>query len=379
MKYKQLLYLFIVSTLVAACGGNARKFVIVGSINEMPEQTVMLEQLSANDIISIVDSQRSDKHGKFEISGISPEPGLYRLHFSQNRFILLSIDKGTIKVNSDWNTIENYTISGSPGSESIRTFIGSIREHLIDINTMTLVLDSLKAQRRDSMLAVAQKDFQDMQFHFTEFVERYADTTRYEPNAIFASRMLNTATEASYLELFSQSINRRFPATKMTKDYLEFYSHFSNKTHQTKPTPSGHIDVGSQAPEISMASPDGKMNTLSSLKGKYVLLDFWASWCRPCRNENPNVVAAYQKYKDKNFTVFSVSLDNKKEDWEKAIKDDKLTWTNVSDLKGWSSEAGKLYGIQSIPFNFLIDPTGKIVAHDLRGDQLEAFLQAALK
>ena len=139
--------------------------------------------------------------------------------------------------------------------------------------------------------------------------------------------------------------------------------------------------VGSVAPDFTQNDPAGKPISLSSFKGKYVLLDFWASWCGPCRQENPNVVKAYNEYKNKNFTILSVSLDrpNGKNAWLQAIKDDGLAWNHVSDLQFWNNEAAKLYNVQSIPGNFLIDPTGKIVAKDLRGEELEQKLAQVLK
>ncbi len=112
------------------------------------------------------------------------------------------------------------------------------------------------------------------------------------------------------------------------------------------------------------------MFSLSSLKGKYVLIDFWASWCSPCRQENPNVVKAYQMYKDKGFDILGVSMDQNKKNWLKAIKDDNLTWHHISDLKGWACEGGKLYGVNSIPHSVLIDKEGIIIAKDLRGEEL---------
>ncbi|MBE9582836.1 AhpC/TSA family protein [Mucilaginibacter sp. JRF] len=132
--------------------------------------------------------------------------------------------------------------------------------------------------------------------------------------------------------------------------------------------------VGATAPQFSQADKDGKPIALASFKGKYVLVDFWASWCGPCRNENPNVVKAYNQYKDKNFTILGVSLDSKKEAWLKAVEDDHLEWTQVSDLKYWKNEAAELYGVRAIPQNFLIGPDGKIVAKNLTGDKLSAKL-----
>lgn len=141
------------------------------------------------------------------------------------------------------------------------------------------------------------------------------------------------------------------------------------------------ISIGSIAPDFTQNDPSGKPVSLSSFRGKYVLLDFWASWCGPCRQENPNVVKAYNQYKAKNFTVLGVSLDRPdgKAAWLKAIEDDSLTWNHVSDLKYWNTEAVKLYLVQGIPQNFLIDPTGKIVAKDLRGEELEQTLAKLLK
>ena len=137
--------------------------------------------------------------------------------------------------------------------------------------------------------------------------------------------------------------------------------------------------VGNIAPEISLADPNGKIISLSSLRGKYVLVDFWASWCGPCRGENPNVVAAYEKYKNKNFTVLGISLDEDKASWLEAIKEDKLNWQHISDLKKWESIVVGAYQIEGIPFNVLIDPTGKIIATELRGQALQETLAGVLQ
>jgi peroxiredoxin len=137
--------------------------------------------------------------------------------------------------------------------------------------------------------------------------------------------------------------------------------------------------TGKKVPELALPDTEGKTITLSSFRGKYLLVDFWASWCSPCRQENPNVVRAYQEFKNKNFTILGVSLDKEKDPWIEAIRQDKLEWTQVSDLKYWNSKAVELFKFEGIPFNLLIDPEGKVIAQELRGTDLENKLKEVLK
>ncbi|MBC8153112.1 MAG: AhpC/TSA family protein [Bacteroidetes bacterium] len=185
--------------------------------------------------------------------------------------------------------------------------------------------------------------------------------------ALFATNFLNPETDFPTLDTLARRFEKENPNSPQAKSFIGNMARIRG------------VMVGSEAPEIALNDTTGKAVPLSTLRGKYVLIDFWASWCGPCRQENPNVVRMYNKFKEKGFAIYSVSLDQSKANWVKAIRNDNLTWTHVSDLKYWQSAAAQQYGVQAIPQTFLIDKEGKIIAKNLRGEALEQKLEEVLK
>jgi peroxiredoxin len=296
------------------------------------------------------------------------EPGYYRLNFYNKQMLNLILDKNDIEVNADGNNQQGFfEVKGSPDLDIIR----DVQELQGKINNDPTVVQL----NEDFTTAVKNKDenkVRDLQMKYQQIVKKYNDQiallmVQKAPSlAVINLLQANTLDKDAYYSTYVQvaeKVKREWPAYSQAKDFVTFVNGMKLTA------------IGQPAPEIALPNPEGQVIKLSSLRGKYVLLDFWAKWCGPCRQENPNVVRVYQKYKDKGFTVFGVSLDRKKEDWLQAIKEDNLTWTHVSDLKYWQSDAAKIYNITGIPFSLLLDPNGVIIAKNLRGAALEAKLE----
>jgi peroxiredoxin len=288
----------------------------------------------------------------------------------------LYLDKGELNVIST-GTIKNITVSGSASAAQqqitdIIAGIGKEKEELKKIaaseaykTSETMQDDVLKRSQ-----ALGFKGLIDMyQFAKSHPDNRLSPFTTY---ILMGSPFMSATAKDTLMQLLPPNVK----ADRLGKAIIHLpvmRDSLAKASAAKQMAEAGKIPVGGKAPDFIQHTPQGKAVSLSSFKGKYVLVDFWASWCVPCRNENPNVVKVYNKYKDKGFTVLGVSLDaaSARAAWIKAIASDGLTWTQISDLNGWKSEAAALYGVSSIPQNFLIDPNGVVIGKNLRGDDLQ--------
>jgi peroxiredoxin len=372
----------VTAAVLFSCNNNNDKgnFTLTGEIKSSPDQKIYLEELYFSGKQPEVLDTGEIKNGKFSLSAIAPEDGLYRIRTEEGASSIFINEEN--KISFTGVAISQEPLKGTfsgPANSSLKKLIqhmDSVGMLLANKNRLLEEFSKANVKQDDSIFVATLNEFNSLKDKFTKYSLSYADSAENPMVALFAATM--APVEIDKFEAPLNSLVKRFPKHKGIAGALAYVKSQATQP-QTQNKPVSRPGVGDMAPDLKMNDVDDKPFSLSQLRGKYVLVDFWASWCGPCRGENPNVVAAFNRFKDKNFTVLGVSLDENKQAWINAIKEDKLNWQHISDLKKWSSEATSLYGIDGIPYNVLVDPQGKIIATDLRENALQNKLAEVLK
>jgi len=389
-------HVFILSLIliffISACNSKKaddKSFVIHGKLTDSKQDSIFLNELSSKDMIP-VDSTVINADGEFYFKVQPKETGFYQLGLSNNNFITLLIEKGeNVEIEGNATLLKStYLVKGSKGSELIRDLSIRIQEAFTQVDSLGKIYEKSKGEPdilkvKESLDSAYLKIFDTHKNYLKSFIDENTSSLasviaiyqRFGRESIFNTQ---TKEDIVYFEKLDKALMLAYPENQHTKDLHEKIAEY-RKIEEERKLAENKLAVGLQAPDFTLETPEGKSVSLSSLKGKVVLIDFWASWCSPCRQLNPEMVKLYKKFKDKNFTILGVSLDRDKASWEKAIKIDKLTWTHVSDLKYWDSPVAKLYNVQSIPYSVLINKEGKIVAKGLEVDSLRLKMEEIIK
>ena len=375
---------FLFAVIFISCSENDHNFELSGTINGAKGKAIYLSTTSTIDSVII------DSGDKFQFKGLVNQANFYNLYFDKTSPILLYVDSGSvINVESGFETFSNsYKISGSEVCEEIRMLQMKLNETFAKIKQVQVSkMQEADSSNIDSVKSVitleVNKVVEEHRNFIFKFIKQRPSSFAVLP-AIYQSfdsrnPIFNFVNDYDYYTMIDSAMLARHPKSVHSQD---FHSQYLQMKRQYEPylKQKDLPTQSQQAPDFSVQTPSGASISLSSFKGKWVLLDFWAAWCGPCRHENPNLVNAYNQFSKKNFTIFQVSLDQKKEDWISAIDKDGLgKWQHGSDLQYWNSKPAQMYGVNSIPSNFLINPDGVIVAQNLRGVDLINKLKEVLK
>jgi peroxiredoxin len=371
---KRILYFAIGLFVFASCNKNETgSFTVSGKIKNPSGNTVYLEQLSYESAdAKIIDSAKIGADGSYKLKGNSAQQNLYVLSIKDNHAVILINDAKDIKIDFDLNGFHYPSVNGSNATKQLYSFI---EDYWQKDSMLSLTYYQLDTIGEEGMKDTAHINHLQQQYakelNALDDVIRNFITKSDNPAAIcFALDKAKGNISPDELSVLVQNASKRFPQHSGIAIF---------KSSITQTVGGPYTLLNKPAPDLSMPDVNGKNLRISDYRGKYLLVDFWASWCAPCRRENPNVVKAYEKFKNKNFMILGVSLDDDKKAWLQAIKEDHLDWPQMSDLQQTAGVAASTYQFDGIPFNVLIDPQGKIIAAGLRDEALDSKLTQVLQ
>lgn len=368
IKSKYLLLIILISFIACQSNKKTNSFEVSGTFLNTPSKKIFLAELPFGSTQrTILDSATIDNNGRFSLKTVAKGEGLYQVFVEKGPGIMLINNVNKMEINADANKLSQYTITGGTVNNDMKKMFNEIVSADSIMRKEKMEQDSLlRAKAKDSVVQIAIQNvgraFQKIQFTLENFIQKQANGTA----VYFTLGIAREFEEEEKWKLLLEASLKRFP-NHPGLQLLKVNTATANPADDTY----GQQFIGKPVPDIALPDTSGKIISVSSFKGKWLLIDFWASWCGPCRAENPNVVATYNKFKDKNFTILGISLDDNKASWIKAIQKDGLNWTHISDLKQWQSKAVQTYNFDGIPFNILVDPSGVVKAVSLRGEDLQ--------